>query len=47
MTEYSELWIAVRVEVYGICSEERKVADRESLTRTELFENILTNGGVE
>ena len=45
--EFSELWIAARVEVYGIYSEERQVADREFLTRTELFENILTGSGVE
>ena len=37
----------MRVEVYGIYSGEWKVAVRESLTWTELFENILTGSGVE
>ena len=46
-TEFGELWIAVIVEVYRIYSGERKVADRESLTQTELFENILTSSDVE
>ena len=45
--EFSELWIAARVEVYRIYSEERQVADRESLTWTELFKNILTGSGME
>ena len=46
-SEYSELWIAAQVKVYRIYGEERKVADRESLTWTELFEDILTSGGTE